>query len=173
MMLFLSDIIVPLIFIVVITHALLKKIDVFSSFLEGVKLGLETIYTVFPTLVGLLVAVGILRGSGFLEFSGRIFAPFTELFGLPYEIAQLSVMRLFSASAARGLQLDIFETYGPDSPLGLIASIIMSSTETVFYIMTVYFASVKISNTKYTLKAAVLVNLIGVIVSIFIVRRFF
>ncbi|MCL2611387.1 MAG: spore maturation protein, partial [Defluviitaleaceae bacterium] len=94
-------------------------------------------------------------------------------FGLPYEIAQLSVMRLFSASAARGLQLDIFETYGPDSSLGLIASIIMSSTETVFYIMTVYFASIKISNTKYTLKAAVLVNLIGVIVSIFIVRRFF
>jgi len=173
LILFLSDIIVPLIFIIVISHALLKKIDVFGSFLEGAKIGLETVFTVFPTLVGLLVAVGILRGSGFLEFLGRILSPFTEAFGLPYEIAQLSLMRLFSAAAARGLQLDIFETHGPDSYLGLIASVIMSSTETVFYIMSVYFASVKISSTKYTLKAAILVNLIGVVVSILIIKYFF
>lgn len=171
-MIFLSNAIVPLIFFIVIVHALLKKVDIFGNFLEGAKIGLETVFTVFPTLVGLLVAVSILRGSGFLDFIGSILSPITVLVGVPYEIAQLSVMRLFSAAAARGLQLDIFETYGPDSPLGLIASIIMNSTETVFYIMTVYFASMKITNTRYTLKAAILVNLIGVILSIIIVNNF-
>ena len=171
-MVFLSNAIVPLIFVIVIVHALIKKIDIFVNFLEGAKIGLETVFTMFPTLVGLLVAVSILRGSGLLEFVGSILSPITAFIGVPYEIAQMSVMRLFSAAAARGLQLDIFEVYGPDSNLGLIASIIMNSTETVFYIMTVYFVSMKITNTKYTLKAAIIVNLIGVILSILIVENF-
>lgn len=168
MILFLSDIIIPIIFIVVIMYALLKKISIFDTFIEGVKEGLQTVIEVFPTLVGLMVAVGILRSSGALDILSYAINPFTQWAGFPTQVVPLTLMRIVSASAARGLQLDIFETYGPDSFVGRLASIIMSSTETIFYTMSVYFMSVKITKTKYTLAGALIANFIGVVAALFV-----
>lgn len=168
MILFISDLIIPLIFVIVITYALLKKVSIFDTFIDGVKEGFETVFAVFPTLVGLMVAVGILRSSGALDIISYIISPFTEILGFPTEVVPLTLMRIVSASAARTLLLDLFENFGPDSFIGRLASIIMSSTETIFYTMSVYFMSVGITRTKYTLAGALIANFIGVIAALFI-----
>jgi len=168
MILFLSNIIIPIIFVIVILHALTKEVPIFDTFIEGVKDGLNTTLIVFPTLVGLMVAVGILRESGTLDILSFVVKPFVEYFGFPSEVVPLTLMRAVSASAARGLMLDLFETYGPDSFIGQFSSIVMSTTETILYTMSIYFLSVKITKTKYTLKGAVLANLVGVAASLWI-----
>lgn len=168
MILFLSDIIIPIIFVIVIMYALLKKVSIFDTFVKGVGDGLATVKDVFPTLIGLMVAVGILRASGALDLFTDMLAPFTDNTGFPTEVVPLTLMRIVSASAARGLLLDLLETYGADSFTGRLSSIIMSSTETIFYTMSVYFLSVKIIKTRYTLAGALIANIIGVIAAFFV-----
>lgn len=119
-----------------------------------------------PTLVGLMVAVGVLRASGFLNAVGRLFGGLTERIGFPSDLVPLTLIKMFSSSAATGLVLDIFKTYGPDSYIGLITSIMMSCTETIFYTMSVYFLAAKVTKTRYTLKGALLATLAGIIASV-------
>jgi len=166
--LFISDLIIPIIFVFVITHALLNRVSIFDTFVEGVKDGVTTVMDVFPTLVGLLVAVGILRASGTLDILTALLTPLTQAVGFPTEVVPLTLMRIVSASAARGLLLDLFEVYGPDSFIGRFSSIVMSTTETIFYTMSVYFLSVKITKTRYTLAGALIANIVGVITSLYI-----
>jgi len=166
--LYISDLLIPLIFVIVISYAWLKKVSIFDTFIDGVKDGVTTVIDVFPTIIGLLVAVGILRASGFLDIISDVLKPITNTIGFPTEVIPITLMRLVSASAARGLLLDIFANYGPDSFIGRLSSIIMSSTETIFYTMSVYFMSVKITKTKYTLAGALIANFIGVIAAFFI-----
>ncbi|MCL1936068.1 MAG: spore maturation protein [Defluviitaleaceae bacterium] len=168
MILYISDLLIPLIFVIVISYAWLKKVSIFDTFIDGVKDGVTTVIDVFPTIIGLLVAVGILRASGFLDIISDVLKPITNTIGFPTEVIPITLMRLVSASAARGLLLDIFANYGPDSFIGRLSSIIMSSTETIFYTMSVYFMSVKITKTKYTLAGALIANFIGVIAAFFI-----
>ena len=104
-----------------------------------------------PTLVALMTAVGVLRASGFLDFLENLVKPITERIGFPAEIVPLIFIKMFSSSAATGLVLDIFKNYGTDSLVGLITSIMMSCTETIFYTMSVYFLAAKVTKTRYTL----------------------
>ncbi len=119
-----------------------------------------------PTLVGLMVAVGVLRASGFLTFIGRIFQGVTDRIGFPSELVPLVFIKMFSSSAATGLVLDIFKTYGPDSHMGMITSIMMSCTETIFYTMSVYYMTAKVTKTKYTLSGALISTMAGIILSV-------
>ena len=119
-----------------------------------------------PTLVGLMVAVGILRASGFLDFIGRMFRGVTDIIGFPSELVPLIFIKMFSSSAATGLVLDIFKTYGPDSYIGMITSIMMSCTETIFYTMSVYYMAAKVTKTRYTLSGALISTLVGVVLSV-------
>lgn len=119
-----------------------------------------------PTLVGLMVAVGILRASGFLNFIGRMFRGVTDIIGFPSELVPLIFIKMFSSSAATGLVLDIFKTYGPDSYIGMITSIMMSCTETIFYTMSVYYMAAKVTKTRYTLSGALISTLVGVVLSV-------
>ena len=135
----LSEIIIPLIIFFVVGYGLATKVKVYESFLNGAKDGLKIVVDIVPTLIGLLVAVGVLRASGFFELLGTLLSPITEKAGLPAQLVPLLVVKLFSSSAATGLVLDIFKTNGPDSYTGLVTSILMSCTETVFYTMSVYF----------------------------------
>ena len=109
--------------------------------MEGAKDGLKTAAGICPTLIGLMTAVGILRASGFLDFVGGLLGKLTERMGMPSEILPLTVVRMFSSSAAVSLLLDIFKEYGTDSAAGLMGAVIMSATESVFYCMSVYFAA--------------------------------
>lgn len=162
----LSDMIIPLIIFFVVGYGMVSGVKTYESFLKGAKDGLNIVVDIMPTLIGLMVAVGVLRASGFFEFLGVWLRPVTEAVGLPFQILPLLIVKLFSSSAATGLVLDIFKTNGPDSYVGTITSILMSCTETVFYTMSVYFLAAKVTKTRHTLTGALLATLAGTIASV-------
>lgn len=164
-LLYLSDIIIPLVIFIVVSYGLLQKVHVYSVFIKGARSGFLTVIKIMPTLIGLMTAVGILRASGFLGFLSDIIGRFTQYIGFPGELVPLTIVKMFSSSAATGLLLDIFKEYGTDSRLGLIASISMSCTETIFYTMSVYFLAAKVTKTRYTLTGALLATLAGLVTS--------
>lgn len=125
-----------------------------------------TVIKIMPTLIGLMIAVGILRASGFLDFLSELVGRFSGLIGFPGELVPLTVVKMFSSSAATGLLLDIFKEYGTDSYIGLIASISMSCTETIFYTMSVYYMTAKVTKTRFTLGGAMFATFAGLITSV-------
>ena len=163
---YLSDIMLPLIIFFVVGWGLASKVKVYEAFMKGAAEGLKVVVNILPTLIGLLVAVGVLRASGFFDLLGRLLEPVTDLVKMPAQILPLLIVKMFSSSAATGLLLDIFKTEGPDSYTGMMASILLSSTETIFYTMSVYFVAAKVTRTRYTLKGALLVTLTGTVASI-------
>ena len=167
---FLSNLMIPFLLFYVVGSGLLSRRDIYGDFLEGAKDGLKTAAGICPALIGLMTAVGILRASGFLGLFGNILGKITEFFGIPGEILPLSVVRLFSSSAATGLLLDIFKEFGTDSAAGLIGELILGSTESVFYCMSVYFSSVKVKKTRYTLAGALFASIAGMAAAVCIVR---
>lgn len=158
---FVSILLIPLLTVVIVSEGILKKRPVFSTFTVGAGKGLRTTAELLPTLIGLLVAVGVLRASGLLEHITNLLGHLLRGSGFPTEVLPVLLVRLFSSSAATGLTLDLFREYGPDSEIGLLASIFMSCTETVFYTMSVYFTAVSIKNGRYTWKGAMLATLVG------------
>lgn len=168
---YISNLMIPFLLFYVIGCGLLAKRDIYSDFLDGARDGLKTVAGIVPTLVGLMTAVGILRASGFLDFLGEILGKVTCAIGLPPELVPLSLVRMFSSSAATGLLLDIFKEFGTDSPAGLMAGTMMCATESVFYCMSVYFGSVKIRKTRYTLPGALLATLAGIAGAVLIVKQ--
>jgi len=172
-LLFLSDLIVPLTFFGILLYAFLKKTPVYDHFISGAKEGFSTVLAIAPTIIGLMVAVGMLRASGALDLLSALISPATERMGYPTEAVPLTLMRLVSSSAATGLLLDIFERYGPDSFMGRFVSVMMSSTETVFYTMSIYFLSVKITKTRFTLAGALIANFSGVAMSLWLAYRLY
>lgn len=167
-LMYVSDFIVPAIILLVVTYGFLEKVKVYDEFIRGAKKGFYTVIKIMPTLIGLMVAVGILRASGFLEFLSGIIGKFTDYIGFPSQLVPLAIVRMFSSSAATGLVLDLFKEYGTDSRIGLIASIMMSCTETIFYTISVYFMAAKVKKTRYTLTGALLATLAGIIASVWL-----
>ncbi len=166
---YISGYIIPAVFILIILTALLKKVPVYDSFIDGAKEGLQVVLKIMPTLVGLMIAVGILRSSNALTALADVLAPVVSRLSFPSELVPLVTVKMFSSSAATGLLLDIFSKYGPDSYLGTLASVIMSCTETIFYTMSVYFMTAGVSKTRYTLAGALLATLAGIVVSVLII----
>lgn len=164
--LYITDFIVPFIILAIVTYGILMKTNVYDNFIKGAKSGFLTVIKIMPTLIGLMVAVGILRASGFLDFLSSLIGRFTIYIGFPGELVPLTIVKMFSSSAATGLLLDIFKEYGTDSRLGLIASISMACTETIFYTMSVYFMTAKIKKTRYTLTGAMLATFAGLVASV-------
>lgn len=142
------------------------KIHVYDVFIKGARSGFMTVIKIMPTLIGLMVGVGVLRASGFLDFVADGIGKVTAYAGFPGQLVPLAIVRMFSASAATGLVLDIFKEYGTDSRIGLIASIMMSCTETIFYTMSIYFMTAKVKKTRYTLTGALLATLVGITASV-------
>lgn len=167
---YISNLMIPFLLFYVVGYGLLAKRDIYSDFMDGARDGLKTVAGIVPTLIGLMTAVGILRASGFLEFLGEILGRATGAIGLPPDLVPLTLVRMFSSSAATGLLLDIFKEFGTDSPTGLMAGIVMSATESVFYCMSVYYGSVNIRKTRYTLPGAILATLAGVAGAVMIVN---
>lgn len=165
---YLTDFIVPAVIVLIITYGLMERVKVYDEFIRGAKKGFYTVIKIMPTLVGLLVAVGILRASGFFEFLSGILGTIMEKIGFAAQLVPLIIVRMFSSSAATGIALDLFKEYGTDSKIGLTASIMMSCTETIFYTMSVYFMAAKVRKTRYTLKGALLATLAGIIASVWL-----
>ena len=142
------------------------KRNIYEDFVDGAASGLKTVVKIMPTLIGLMTGVGILRASGFLDMLGRLFGGILDRIGFPSELVPLTIVKMFSSSAATGLLLDIYKEFGTDSRSGLIASLILSSTETIFYTMSVYFIAAKVTKTRYTLPGALLATIAGTIASV-------
>ena len=168
-LLYLSDLIVPVMILGIVTYGLTMGVNVYDEFVKGAKKGFGTVLKIMPTLIGLMVAVGILRASGFLELVANLIGKLTVHIGFPAELVPLTIVKLFSSSAATGLLLDIYKQYGTDSRIGLIASVMLSSTETIFYTMSVYFMPAKIKKTRYTLAGALIATIAAIIASVWIV----
>lgn len=165
-LMYVSNCILPLLFFLVIGAGLIRRVAVYDEFVKGAKEGFTTVLSILPTLVGLMMGVGILRASGALTAIGRVLSPIARLLHFPEELIPLSLVRMFSSSAATGLALDIFEQYGPDSFLGVATSLLLSSTETIFYTLSVYCLTAKVTKTRWTLSGALTATFCGMAISI-------
>ena len=161
-----SNFVIPAIIFYIVAYGVVSKVSVYEHFIKGAKDGFGTVIGLAPTLVGLLVAVGVLRSSGFLDFLAGILGRPAEWIGVPKEVIPVAIVKMFSGSAGTGLALDIFKNYGPDSYIGLLTSIMMSSTETIFYTMSVYFIAAKVTKTRYTLAGALVATFAGIAASV-------
>ena len=165
-LLYVSNMIIPVMLLGITIYGISMKVNVYDEFINGAKKGISTVFQIMPTLIGLMIAVGIMRASGILNLLAEILGRFTSYIGFPSQLVPLAIVRMFSSSAATGLVLDIFKEYGPDSRIGTIASIMMSCTETIFYTMSVYFMTAKIKKTRYTLPGALLATIAGIVASV-------
>lgn len=165
-LLYLSDFMIPLTIFYIVGFGLLMKRPVYDDFVEGAKEGAKTVVGIMPTLIGLMVAVGVLRASGFLDAAAAWLGVITVKIGFPSELVPVALVKMFSSSAATGLALDVFKRYGTDSYLGLITSLLLSCTETIFYTMSVYFMAAKVNKTRYTLAGALITTLAGIVASV-------
>ncbi|NLC19398.1 MAG: spore maturation protein, partial [Clostridiales bacterium] len=164
-LIYLSDYIIPFLFFYIVGMGLFSKQQVFDDFISGAKEGFKVVLDIMPTLIGLMVAIGIMRASGLLQIISGLLSPFTDKLHFPSEAVPLVIIKMFSSSAATSLLLDIFKEHGPDSFLGRLTSIILSSTETIFYTLAVYFMAAGVKKIRYTLIGCLLTTLTGVIVS--------
>lgn len=164
--LYLSEFIMPLTIFYIIASGFAAGRPVYEDFVRGAKDGMKTVWGIMPTLIGLMMAVGVLRWSGFLDALGNVLAVFTEKVGLPAPLVPVVLIKLFSSSAATGLVLDIFKEFGTDSLTGRMVSIMMSCTETCFYTMSIYFIAANVKKTRYTLAGALLTTFVGVVASV-------
>ncbi len=165
----LSDYIIPLLIFFLVGYGLLKKVNIFDEFIEGAKDGFITVYKILPTLIGLMIGVGILRESGAMEWIAGILSPVVSALCFPGELLPLFIVKMFSSSAATGLLLDVYKTYGADSYLGTLASVLMSCSETIFYTMSVYFMTAKVTKSRWTLAGALFATIAGAIASVILV----
>lgn len=168
-----SDFIIPVTVLFIVVFGCLQKVDIYEVFLEGAKEGLQTVVDILPTLIGLVMAVEVVRAGGLLDILVELIRPVADAVGFPAELVPLSIVRLVSSSAATGLLTDLFQTYGPDSFLGRVASVMMSCTETVFYTMSLYFLSVGVRRTRWTLPCALLANVVGMLAAVWLVEVVF
>ncbi|HIQ67610.1 MAG TPA: spore maturation protein [Candidatus Faecousia excrementigallinarum] len=155
------DYIVPLILLLATAFALRKKENAYNLLLTGGAEGLQLLLTLVPALVMLLTAVSMLRASGAMEVLGNWLSPVFSFFGIPPETALLVLVRPISGSAALGVGAELMAEYGPDSLVGRTAAIMLGSTETTFYTISVYFGAAGIQKTRYTLLAALLADFVG------------
>lgn len=162
----LSNIIIPALIFYIVGYGVIHHTNVYEDFIRGAKDGFHTVIDIMPTLIGLMMAVGILRASGFLTFFGNLLGTLTEPLGLPAPVVPVIIVKLFSSSAATGLVLDIFKSYGTDSLVGMMTSILLCCTETCFYTMSVYYMAARVTKTRYTLTGALLATAAGVAASI-------
>jgi spore maturation protein B len=165
-LLYLSQVTIPLLLFLVIGCGLIQHIPIYDTFVRGAKEGLHTVTALVPTMIGLMIATGVLRASGILDFAASLLEPLVSRFSFPAALLPLTFLRMFSSSAATGLLLDIYKEFGTDSFTGLTASLMMCCTETIFYTMSVYFMAAGIKKTRHTLCGALLSSFAGIAASV-------
>lgn len=165
-----TDFIIPVFFALVLAYGLYKKVDVFAEFTSGVTEGLKTVLDIFPSLFCLVVTIAVFRASGGMELISSLLAPLFSAVGFPPECAPLVLLRPFSGSGSIALFEQILTENGADSFAGLVASVILGSSETTFYTISVYFAATKVKKTRYALPSALCGDIAGFVLSAVFVR---
>ncbi|MFX0548378.1 spore maturation protein [Hathewaya histolytica] len=158
---------VPLIIGCVVVIGILKGVRVYECFIEGAKEGVNICLNIFPYLLAMILAVAIIKESGLLEGVIKVLNKVTSIFNLPSEVLPLVLIKPLSGSGALGVFTDIIKSHGPDTYIGILASIIMGTTETIFYTISIYYGSVKIKKIRHTLWAAILADIVAIISAIY------
>jgi len=164
---------IPMLIFVFIGYGALKKVKVYEKFVEGAKEGFDVAVRIIPYLVAMLVAIGIFRAGGAMDFLVMILKPFTDFIGMPAEALPMAIMRPLSGSGSLGIMAEIIKVHGPDSFLGILVSTFFGSTETTFYVLAVYFGAVNIRRTRHALVAGLLADAAGILGALFIVKLLF
>jgi len=167
-----STLILLLIFLIP-AYGFYKKLDIYSIFIEGAKEGLLVVVRIFPYVLGMFIAINMFRESGAMDFFVKVLTPVTGIFNFPTELLPLAIIRPLSGGASLGLVADYIKNYGVDSLLSRMASAMYGSTETTFYVLTVYFGAVGIKKIRHSLLAGLFADLIGIISSVIFCRIFF
>ncbi|MGG7179101.1 spore maturation protein [Clostridium paraputrificum] len=165
--------IIGIIVVIIIGYGMIKGGKVYEWFIEGAKDGLNVCVRIFPYLLAMIVAVNIFKAANLLDILNNLLSPIAGAVGLPKEIIPLVLIKPLSGSGAQGIFANILQTYGPDTTIGLMASVIMGTTETIFYTVTVYFGAVKVKKVRHTVWAAILADLAAIIMAIFMVNSLF
>ncbi len=160
---------IPILIGFILLYGTYKKVPTYESFVEGGKEGIKIAVSIIPFLIGMLVAISIFRASGALEFFMNLIRPVMDAIGVPTEIIPLAIIRPLSGTAALGMTSDLIATYGPDSFIGRLAAVLQGSTDTTFYILTVYFGAVGIKKMGDALKVGLIADLFGIMIAIIIV----
>lgn len=168
-----SSLIIPVLLAGMAIYGMGKKVDVYGALTHGAEEGLSVLLRIIPSLVGLLTAVSMFRASGALEWLAALCAPVLDWLGIPSELLPLMLIRPVSGSGALAVASDLMTTYGPDSYVGRVASVMLGSTETTFYTIAVYFGSAGIHRTRHTMPAALTADIAGFLASALAVRLFF
>lgn len=168
-----TDYLVPALLLICCALALRKKENAYDLMIQGGAEGLRLLVSIVPALVLLLTAVTMLRASGAVELIGSFCAPVLEVFGIPKETVMLILIRPISGSAALAVGAELIAEYGPDSVIGRTAAVMLGSTETTFYTISVYFGAAGIQKTRYTVPAALLADFTGFFMAALSVRLFY
>ena len=165
---YISSAAIPTVILIILLYGVAEKNKVYDTFLEGAKDGIEIVFKLFPTLVGIFLSVGELRKSGIIDLIIKLISPITNLLKIPSQILPLAMLRPISGSASMAVAVDIMQKYGVDTTIGLITSTIMGSTETTLYTIAVYTSCVGVKKTRFVLFAALIADFVGMITSVVI-----
>lgn len=154
-------------------YASFRKVNVFDAFITGAKEGFSTSVGIIPYLIAMMVAIGMLRASGFFDLMNTLLAPAMAWIGMPSELLPLALIRPFSGSASTGMMADLIHQYGGNSLIAKMAATMMGSTETTFYVIAVYFGSIGIRRSRHAIPAGLLADLAGIIASVLVCRYLF
>lgn len=164
---------VPILIAVILLYGSFKKVATYELFVAGGKEGFSLAVSIMPFLVGMLAAIGVFRASGAMDAFIHLITPLLTAVGMPPELAPLAILRPISGTGALALMTDLIKTYGPDSFIGHLASVMQGSTDTTFYVITVYFGAVGIRRIGDALKVGLLADAVGVICAVWIVSLLF
>lgn len=162
--------IIPIILVFVVTYGIFKGVKVYECFIEGAKDGLNICLRIFPYLLGMIVAVTVFRESRALDYFIYIITPIVRFIGIPPEVVPLILIKPLSGSGALGIFAETLQKYGADTYIGIVCSIIMGSTETIFYTLTVYYGAINIKKIRHTLWAALIADLTAILMAVTIAK---
>ena len=157
--------VLPILILLLLVYNLVKKQNNYDSFVKGAQKSLTLIFEIFANIVAIFVIIELFRASGISAYLQKIISPVFKIFGIPSELCELIVLKPFSGSGSLALLSDIFTHYGVDSYIGRCASVIISSSETVFYVTSVYFSKTKVKNLSYAIPLALFVTFLSSILA--------
>lgn len=169
----LSKIVIPLFILFVVFYGFFKKVNIYDSFLEGAKEGLQISFNIFPNIIAMVFAINIFLDSNIVYETLGIFESFLLKFNIPIDILPMAILRPISGTATLAIMNDIFINYGPDSYAGRLASVLQGCTDTTIYVLALYFGSIGVKKIRYSLVVGLIADLIGITVGFILTSVFF
>lgn len=168
-----SNYVIPFLVLLIVGYGFFKKVDLYDEFVKGAKTSFSMVFTMFPCLLAMILGINIFIKSGLLDWMFGFLKPFFKFLHLPYQVLPMMIMRPISGSSTLAILNNLFENFGPDGLIGRLASVIQGSTDTTFYILTLYFGSIGIKKIRYSLWVGLFADLIGILAAILFTSLFF